>query len=431
MKFSSTISMAALLWIVGAPVFSQADTSYSKLNPGTVSVGNMVLIEDDIFVGRSGSTDHLQRGLSISNALSAWPDGIVPYEIDSNVSQQGREIVEAAIAHWNTRSSITLIDRNTAEDAGDDYVRFITGPGCASWVGRQGGAQEVWVSDYCTTGSMIHEVGHALGLLHEHTRSDRDQFIQVIWNNVQADKAFNFEISNAGASELGPYDYGSVMHYGEYFFSNNGEKTLVPIGDVGTAEIGQRVEASAGDLNAIDRLYQTDLAVAVVHTAGQAESTVDLTVSNLGTQGAHNLVITVTGAGDVSEFSGVAGWQCSTVNDALECTLDRLASSAIASVTLVVSTDVVASDIAVTLRSKTFDHNMANNDGSGSGTELAPALGDDRTVSAASAGSIDYLYLALLMLLLLNRCFAVIAFTKSNQNEPTRDAYSSTATPSG
>ncbi|KIH54283.1 hypothetical protein ANCDUO_15571 [Ancylostoma duodenale] len=35
------------------------------------------------------------------------------------------------------------------------------------------------------SGGIAHEVGHALGLEHTHTRHDRDDYLIVNWTNVQ------------------------------------------------------------------------------------------------------------------------------------------------------------------------------------------------------------------------------------------------------
>ena len=75
-------------------------------------------------------------------------------------------------------------------------------------------------------GTIEHEFLHALGVHHEQTRPDRDQFVDIFWNNIDPKQKSNFEKRSSSVSLGFPYDYGSVMHYTTYAFSINNRPTI-------------------------------------------------------------------------------------------------------------------------------------------------------------------------------------------------------------
>src|SRR6185369_3436537 len=123
-----------------------------------------------------------------------WPNRLVPYDIDATVFPVGsaaRQQVLLAINAWNTASIIKLVAA-TATDP--NRVRITAGPACGSPVGMQGGIQLVTCVPNAAAGNIIHEIGHALGLLHEHQRPDRDSMVTVTTTNVQPARIGNFTI---------------------------------------------------------------------------------------------------------------------------------------------------------------------------------------------------------------------------------------------
>lgn len=217
----------------------------------------LAVMEGDIVLG---TTDALARsaadigaslgfGVGVADEQLIWPNGHVPYALHPDLAPEVRERVAAAIEHWTQRTPLRFVAR---ADTDRDWLEFVPSTGCASFVGRQGDRQEVWLSRTCSVGNVIHELGHAIGLWHEQSREDRDGFVTVLWDNIQPGSEHNFAQHVADGVDLGAYDYASIMHYSARAFSKDDRPTLVAPPGV---EIGQRRALSPGDVAAVRDLY--------------------------------------------------------------------------------------------------------------------------------------------------------------------------------
>jgi Astacin (Peptidase family M12A) len=116
-----------------------------------------------------------------------------------------------AFADWEDNTKIRFVQRHNEAD----FIEFVTGQDeCSSPTGRIGGKQEVSLQTNCTTRSAIHEIGHALGMVHEHQRPDAT-VAPVKANIIPGEFDRNFK--QYEASELVmclPYERDSIMHYG-------------------------------------------------------------------------------------------------------------------------------------------------------------------------------------------------------------------------
>lgn len=335
--------------------------AYQIIHGQAVFEGDMLLGKVDKYGGLAGKLQG--RGIGVNDIFSRWPDGIVVYEFPYENSLTQQINVSRAIQHWTDNTTLSFVER-TEENAEqyDNYIQFEESNGCASHVGMIGGAQPVYISDACTTGSVIHEIGHAVGLFHEHTRSDRNSFVTIDWDEIQNGRDINFAMQTANVALYSDYDYGSIMHYGKHFFSKTGKPTIIVADSI---EIGQREALSPMDIESANNMYETDLALGTpVQNSVEGGIEIDVTVNNMGSLGAHQLelVIQLT---DESAWTGVSadsGWTCLTFGSELKCTKDTLHELSESSFTIgASSTDASNANLSMRLVSRTQDSNPENN----------------------------------------------------------------------
>jgi Astacin (Peptidase family M12A)/Bacterial Ig-like domain (group 3)/MBG domain (YGX type)/Chitobiase/beta-hexosaminidase C-terminal domain len=233
------------------------------------------IFQGDILLDRT-APNHLGRGprpksLGVAYPQSLWPriNGVatVFYVIDAASDPKATPNIDTAIATFNADfPNLIQWVAWTAAD-GPNYVDVnlnaedFSGQ-CEASEGYDAiPAQPMTGSTSCTVGTILHEMGHVIGLWHEQTRPDRDTYVTVNYNNVIKGSWGNFEIATDNQQVLGLYDYASVMQYPPYSFSRNGGPVIetipagMPLSNVEGVPVPATIDYSAGDKETIRRLY--------------------------------------------------------------------------------------------------------------------------------------------------------------------------------
>ncbi|XP_065296107.1 astacin-like metalloprotease toxin 5 [Dermacentor albipictus] len=149
---------------------------------------------------------------AVTSRKRLWPRGIIPYTVDDLFTYQ--ETIKDIRMWMNMIEYLTclqFVERTTEPD----YIHIHPGTGCYSYVGCNGGEQVLSLGRGCLyEGTVVHELLHAAGLHHAHTRPDRDEHLDILWTNIDPDYIDHFEKQDLPAEELPvPFDTHSVMLY--------------------------------------------------------------------------------------------------------------------------------------------------------------------------------------------------------------------------
>jgi hypothetical protein len=219
----------------------------------------LLIAHGDIIVGNFDEMESYSRGEKplLIPPPKIWKDGIIPYEI-AEPDGYLHEVSSQTINYFNKETALKFVPRKLEDK---DFIRFETGQNnCYSRLGRQGGKQIISLSTGCTPQKVAHEILHSLGFLHEQNREDRDQYITILWQNIENDLHVQFKkIPNSlmPASQT-EFSFNSIMLYPSTAFSmvENDYSIVTVDGEVyvTTNDILNEV-----DLKRIELLYREEL----------------------------------------------------------------------------------------------------------------------------------------------------------------------------
>ena len=106
----------------------------------------------------------------------------------SNIASGLKNIEDSTKVHGQKIINFVQLDPETpSSELPDVYIKVIRDSGCWSYVGKQvkSGVQNLSLGTNCAKlGTVAHEFMHALGWWHEQSRTDRDDFITIVEENI-------------------------------------------------------------------------------------------------------------------------------------------------------------------------------------------------------------------------------------------------------
>ena len=212
--------------------------------------------------------------------VRTWPGGLVPYEINPDLGN-----IVAIIGAITTIEAQTNV-RFVARYLQHDYVRFskqtLGNPN--SRLGRQGGRQFLNAS-LNDVGSIMHEICHALGMMHEHQRDDRDTFIVFHAERVTEDMDQYEKRDTRDRTEK--YDFESLMHYNAGDASNPIFESVT--GVPSPADIGSKGALTITDKTLLEAIYPA--APVVRRTDGEGGAGAVLQTSAISAMSVNNTAV--------------------------------------------------------------------------------------------------------------------------------------------
>ncbi|XP_071527853.1 uncharacterized protein [Panulirus ornatus] len=204
-------------------------------------------------VDRNEMQEHMKR--------RRWPRKTIRVGFTDDYPETGRAAVHRVMDKMNQLTCVKFV--NVTDNAKYHLLLDQKRMACSSVIGyrqQPDGYQTATLHPMCLNeeGKIVHLFMHVLGIHHQQVRSDRDGYVTIHHDKIMHGAAHNFrKMENRFASStLGlPYDYGSVMHSPVQAFSNRRGPTM-SLKKPYTGTVGQRTMPSAGDVAAVNRLYE-------------------------------------------------------------------------------------------------------------------------------------------------------------------------------
>jgi len=201
-----------------------------------------------------------------SSPILLWPKGDFRYLLEDDITGVVKIDVMNALDYLNFHLNGCVTFQPLTDSWTGNYFKIRAAKkGCYANIGySKSSVRNLNLDSGCAFGTILHELMHIMGDIHQHERADRDQYVTVVTSNIDSSKLSQFDkMSNTGNPIEGAsaiYDLDSVMHYPKDAFANpkatKNKMSTVQTKDASKASvIGQRIQASSSDIQKLRAAY--------------------------------------------------------------------------------------------------------------------------------------------------------------------------------
>ncbi|WP_024768648.1 M12 family metallopeptidase [Aquimarina macrocephali] len=250
------------------PVEATTDQEHGLITNDNVPSTVLKINGEEVRVGDLGNGEYLFNGdmaftkEGLSSFLSddekanwggqrRWTNNTIYYQFAQGLSSGRRSTMLRAMRHISSRTRVRFVQ---GRGSGNYVSIFTSGNGTNyATVGMRGGAQSLSISTN-RLGIAIHELGHTIGLYHEHQRRDRDSYVTVNYNNIPQN--FHSDYRKKGQN-VGSFDWRSIMLYPTVSRGGGYEMVRRSNGQpITTSLFSNSATLSSGDVACINRYYR-------------------------------------------------------------------------------------------------------------------------------------------------------------------------------
>jgi len=163
-----------------------------------------------------------------SPKIVAWRSGVIPYEISTDIARSDATALKKMFQTITANSCVRFVEKRSSDS---NYASFQTGNRCSAPLGMTGSsstssrfssavAANVVLGRSCFTEKRVgRRIMNLLGIPHETSRPDRDQFVEINFKNLRTGYDKNLKQFQSSAYLPGvlalPYDVKSVTQYSD------------------------------------------------------------------------------------------------------------------------------------------------------------------------------------------------------------------------